>query len=98
MSTEPIVVLAYAVIVGGDVYELETSAENAAQEARRTGGKVIELVDRSAVKGLMSVARRAERLLLEVAGAGFGDAAQADDLRAAIASVSGAQQGLRADL
>ena len=62
MRTGAIDVLAFAVMVGGDVYELETSAENAQQEAQRTGGRVVELIDRAAVAELIEVAKFAELL------------------------------------
>ena len=35
--------IAYAVMIGDDVYELETGADNAEQEARRIGAKVVPL-------------------------------------------------------
>lgn len=41
-------VLAYAALVGDEVYEVELSAKNAGQEARRIGGRMVELVDAAA--------------------------------------------------
>lgn len=40
-------VIAYAVMVGSEVYELELAPENAEQERRRIGGRVVELSDRA---------------------------------------------------
>lgn len=44
---------------------------------------------RNAMAKLIEAARRAERLLRDMAEAGFGDPGQADDLRAALARVGG---------
>lgn len=54
--------LAFAVMVGGDVYELETSAENAQQEAGRIGGRVVELIDRAVVAELIEAIKSERRL------------------------------------
>lgn len=45
----------------------------------------------AAVAELIEASRRAERLLRDMAEAGFGDPAQADDLRTALARVGGAK-------
>lgn len=45
---------------------------------------------RAAVAELIEASRRAERLLREMADAGFGDPTQADDLRSALTNVGNA--------
>jgi hypothetical protein len=45
------------------------------------------LASRAAVAELIRASRRAERLLRDMADAGFGDPAQADELRAALANI-----------
>lgn len=45
---------------------------------------------RAAVAELIAASRRAERLLRDMAEAGFGDPAQADGLRTALARIGGA--------
>jgi len=65
---------------GGDIPAQEAAALSVA--CCNTAYAVAELIEAS---------RRAERLLRDMAEAGFGDPAQADDLRAALANVGGAK-------
>lgn len=47
-------VLAYAAMVGDEVCDLDTGKEGAEQEARKIGGRVVELVNVACVADLIS--------------------------------------------
>lgn len=88
VEEKPIDVLAFAVMVGGDVYELETSAENAKQEAQKTGGRVVELIDRAAVIKLIELSAMMREASRRIADGTF-DAEALDHLIENIATEHG---------
>lgn len=61
-------VLAYAAMVGDEVYDLDTSMEGAEQEARKIGGRVVELVDGAAVAEVIAAATEVRAAHRELPG------------------------------